>query len=155
MTRLQNKPAHCMQTCLHLFFALIVPCLAVIHANEREREREEGTRRWNAVRSPIGILIITLSGGHKSSGPHLCQVRRHWLSNEGCVSFTMFTIDHCVSGSQQAARYDRLLLHLNSTVIAALIGKQRRTLSHAQFICLHIKTDTPTLEMTAETSEVC
>lgn len=36
----------------------------------------------------------------------------------------MFITDHCVSGSQRAAQYDRLLLHLNSTVIAALISKQ-------------------------------
>lgn len=82
---------------------------------QRERGHEDG--RLNAVQPPVGTVIITLSGGHKSSMPHLCQVSWHWLSNEGCLSLTMFTIDHHVTVSQQAERYECLLLHLNCTAL--------------------------------------
>lgn len=101
-----------------LLFQSLLAWLSYFMLSVRQRERTPEEGRLNAVQPPIGTVIITLSGGHKSSAPHLCQVSWHWLSNEGCLSLTMFTIDHRVTVSQQAERYECLLLHLNYTVLA-------------------------------------
>ncbi len=142
-----SKQSWCKPVLPICAFISISACMTVIFyavcMPKRERVHEEG--RLNAVQPPVGTVIITLSGGHKSSMPHLCQVSWHWLSNEGCLSLTMFTIDHHVTVSQQAEWYKCLLLHLNCTalthshsssdcfLISAAIHSEHDLLNHSLF----------------------
>lgn len=79
MTGPKNEQALLMQTCAtHLCFYFNL-AMHDCHISGCLYAKKRGSikGRLKAVQPPIGTVIITLSGGHKSSTPHPCQVSWH------------------------------------------------------------------------------